>query len=51
MYLKGFAHGFVTLLDSTETFYFASDFYSSELERGIRHDDPYFQIDWPVEVI
>jgi len=48
---KGFAHGFVTLLDSTETFYFASDFYSSELERGIRHDDPYFKIDWPIEVI
>jgi dTDP-4-dehydrorhamnose 3,5-epimerase len=48
---KGFAHGFVTLQDSTETFYFASSFYSSELERGIRHDDPYFHIDWPVEVI
>ena len=47
---KGFAHGFVTLQDSTETFYFASDFYFAELERGIRYDDPYFQIDWPIKV-
>ena len=47
---KGFAHGFVTLQDSTETFYFASDFYSAELERGIRYDDPCFQIDWPIKV-
>ena len=47
---KGFAHGFVTLQDSTETFYFASDFYAAELERGIRYDDPCFQIDWPIKV-
>ena len=47
---KGFAHGFVTLEDNTETFYFASDFYSPNLERGIRFDDPYFGIDWPVMI-
>ena len=47
---KGFGHGFVTLENHTETFYFASDFYSPTLERGIRYDDPYFGIDWPISI-
>ena len=47
---KGFAHGFLTLEDNTETFYFASNSYSPDLERGIRFDDPYFGIEWPIPV-
>ena len=45
---KGFAHGFVTLQDDTEAFYFVDEFYAPDAERGIRWNDPTFQIDWPV---
>jgi dTDP-4-dehydrorhamnose 3,5-epimerase len=45
---KGFAHGFVTLQDDTEAFYFADAFYAPDGERGVRWDDPRFQIAWPI---
>ena len=45
---KGFAHGFLTLADDTETFYFADELYSPEHERGIRYNDPKFKLRWPV---
>lgn len=45
---KGFAHGFVTLQDDTEALYLVSQFYSPEHERGIRWNDPYFKICWPL---
>lgn len=45
---KGFAHGFVTLTDDTEAFYLVDEFYSPEAERGIRWDDPRFEIRWPM---
>jgi dTDP-4-dehydrorhamnose 3,5-epimerase len=44
---KGFAHGFLTLADDTETIYFVDEFYSPEHERGIRYDDPKFKLPWP----
>ena len=44
---EGFAHGFQTLADNTEVFYQMSQFYSAEHARGVRWDDPAFQIDWP----
>lgn len=44
---KGFAHGFLTLTDNAEAFYFVDEFYSPEHERGVRWDDPRFQISWP----
>ena len=44
---RGFAHGFLTLEDNTEIFYLVSEFFSKELERGIRWDDPFFDLDWP----
>jgi len=44
---KGFAHGFLTLTDDTEAFYLVDEFYSPENERGIRFDDPEFDLKWP----
>lgn len=45
---KGCAHGFITLSDDAEAFYFADEFYGPEQERGVRWDDPSFAIEWPI---
>ena len=45
---RGFAHGFQTLLDSSEVFYLMSEFYHPESARGLRWDDPAFGIAWPL---
>lgn len=45
---KGFAHGFITLADNTEAFYFVDEFYAPEQERGVRWNDPRFKIHWPI---
>jgi dTDP-4-dehydrorhamnose 3,5-epimerase len=47
---EGCAHGFLTLEDKTEVFYQMSEFYSPESARGVRWDDPAFQIVWPAKV-
>ncbi len=47
---EGCAHGFVTLTDDVEVMYQVSEFYAPDAERGIRYDDPAFDIRWPVEV-
>jgi dTDP-4-dehydrorhamnose 3,5-epimerase len=47
---EGCAHGFLTLEDHTEVFYQMSEFYSPESARGVRWNDPAFQIQWPHEV-
>ena len=44
---EGFAHGFQTMEDNSEIFYQVSQYYMPEYERGIRWDDPTFQICWP----
>ncbi len=46
---KGFAHGFQTLTDNCEMQYFMSEFYSPEQVRGVRWDDSFFNIKWPIE--
>ena len=46
---KGFGHGFITLTDNTEALYLVDEFYSPEQERGIRYDDPAFNIEWPLQ--
>ncbi|MEM0502950.1 MAG: dTDP-4-dehydrorhamnose 3,5-epimerase family protein, partial [Thermoplasmata archaeon] len=48
---KGFAHGFQTLEDDTEIFYFMSEFYHPEYGRGLRWNDPAFGIKWPISEI
>jgi dTDP-4-dehydrorhamnose 3,5-epimerase len=50
---EGCAHGFLTLEDKTEVFYQMSELYSPESARGLRWNDPAFQIVWPnkIEVI
>lgn len=45
---KGCAHGFITLEDDTEAFYFVDEFYAPEQERGVRWNDPRFGIRWPI---
>jgi dTDP-4-dehydrorhamnose 3,5-epimerase len=48
-----FAHGFQTLTDDTEVLYQMGEFYTPGYDRGIRYDDPAFNIAWqlPVTVI
>jgi dTDP-4-dehydrorhamnose 3,5-epimerase len=48
---RGFAHGFMTLADNTETLYLVTEYYSPELERGLRYNDPKFGIRWPLEPV
>ncbi|MFN0049155.1 MAG: dTDP-4-dehydrorhamnose 3,5-epimerase [Cytophagales bacterium] len=44
---EGFAHGFCTLTDNVEVNYQVSQFYSPGKEKGIRWNDPLFNILWP----
>jgi dTDP-4-dehydrorhamnose 3,5-epimerase len=47
---EGCAHGFLTLAGNSEVFYQMSEFYHPESARGLRWNDPAFQIEWPEEV-
>ncbi|MEZ4592544.1 MAG: dTDP-4-dehydrorhamnose 3,5-epimerase [Chloroflexota bacterium] len=44
---KGFAHGFLSLADDTEVLYMISEFYAPDQARGLRWNDPQFNIQWP----
>lgn len=44
----GVAHGFQTLVDSTEVLYQMTDMFAPHLAAGVRWDDPVFGIQWPV---
>ncbi len=46
---KGFGHGFITLKKDTEALYLVTEFYAPDFERGIRWNDPYFNIEWPIK--
>jgi dTDP-4-dehydrorhamnose 3,5-epimerase len=48
---KGFAHAILTLQEDTEILYLVTEFYSPENERGIRWNDPFFSIKWPIDPI
>ena len=44
---EGFAHGYLTLEDASETLYQVSEFYTPGAEGGLRWDDGAFGIVWP----
>lgn len=44
------AHGFITLKDNTEAVYQVTSTYAPGYERGLRYDDPSFNIKWPVPI-
>jgi dTDP-4-dehydrorhamnose 3,5-epimerase len=44
---RGFAHGYQTLVDDTETSYLMGTAYEASAGRGVRWDDPAFGIEWP----
>ncbi|HEU4408038.1 MAG TPA: dTDP-4-dehydrorhamnose 3,5-epimerase [Polyangiaceae bacterium] len=46
----GLAHGFQTLRDDCLVHYQMSTFYRPDGARGVRHDDPFFAIAWPLPV-
>jgi dTDP-4-dehydrorhamnose 3,5-epimerase len=45
-----FAHGYLTLTETSEVAYQVGEFYTPGYERGIRYDDPAFGIKWPVPI-
>ena len=44
------AHGFQALQESSEIYYLTSAFYAPASVRGVRFDDPRFNIGWPLAV-
>ena len=46
---EGCATGYITLVDDTEMYYHATEFYHPESATGIRYNDPAFGIEWPRE--
>lgn len=44
---KGFAHGYLTLVDNSRVMYQVSAYYQPDHQGGYRYDDPAFGIEWP----
>lgn len=44
---EDFAHGYMTIENHSELTYMVSTFYAPSAERGVRWDDPAFNIKWP----
>lgn len=47
---EGFAHGFRTLRDDTRVNYLISEFHVAGAADGIRHNEPGFDVKWPLPV-
>ena len=43
---EGCAHGYQTMTNDAELFYMVSAFYAPDFEKGIRWNDPVFNIQW-----
>lgn len=48
---EGFAHGFQTLTDDCELIYAHSNAYVPAAEGGVRPDDSFLGIDWPLPIV
>lgn len=48
---RGFAHGYQALEDNSVIQYPVSEYYSPEDEIGIRWNDPFFRIEWPIKKV
>ncbi|SEN50742.1 dTDP-4-dehydrorhamnose 3,5-epimerase [Loktanella fryxellensis] len=48
---RGFAHGYLTLLDASAVAYLVSTPYTPAAEGGVRWNDPAFGIDWGSEIV
>jgi dTDP-4-dehydrorhamnose 3,5-epimerase len=47
---EGFAHGFQVLEPNSQIIYFHTEFYNTEVESGLKYDDPILGINWPYPV-
>ena len=45
----GFAHGFCVLSESADVTYKVTDYWSKEVDAGIRWNDPELKIQWPIK--
>lgn len=45
-----FAHGYQALTDGAEVSYQVGEFYTPGFERGLRYDDPWLGITWPLPI-
>jgi dTDP-4-dehydrorhamnose 3,5-epimerase len=45
-----YAHGYQTLEDNSEIYYLTSGYYIPDLATGVRFNDPFFNIKWPIPV-
>ena len=43
----GCANAFLTMSDQTIVHYYMADFFNPDTYRGIRYNDPAFDVDWP----
>ena len=46
---EGLAQGFITLEDNSEITYLTTDFYAPGAAKGVRWNDPAFDIELPLE--
>ncbi|MFE4712017.1 dTDP-4-dehydrorhamnose 3,5-epimerase [Paenibacillus sp. NPDC056722] len=48
---KGFAHGFMTLVENVEVQYKVDELYAPDCDGGILWNDPFIGIKWPIDVV
>jgi dTDP-4-dehydrorhamnose 3,5-epimerase len=47
---RGYAHGYQTLVDNTSVEYLIDAPYKLDSARGVRYDDPFLSVTWPLPV-